>query len=123
MYVRIVKRLFLNLNKMYLPLGDDKVGIQECKNCGTKFKYKDFFKLLWPKTSVDCKNCGATHEITRLSSFFITALMLIPAFSMINLLPSILLRLLVFFLWVVVLAVLSPFIARFKLKDNSENKE
>lgn len=102
--------------------GGYKMVIQKCGNCGRQFKYKDLFKSFWPKNSIDCKNCGTSHEVTILSSFFISALIIIPSFSISNLIPNILLRLLIISTWIMILMALHPFIVRYKLKDRDNKK-
>ncbi|MDY0236345.1 MAG: hypothetical protein RBR71_09965 [Gudongella sp.] len=101
------------------------MGIQKCKNCGTKFKYKDLLKSVLPAEAgyIKCRNCGTSHQITRLSSFIMSALILAPMFLMISLTASRVLRLSVFAVWVVILGALSPYITRYKLKDSDKNKE
>jgi CXXC-20-CXXC protein len=100
------------------------MSIQKCTNCGTSFKYKDLLKSLWPDTGyIKCKNCGASHQITRLSSFIFSALIILSGFLISSLTLNILLRLSVLAVWVVILGALSPYIIRYKLKENDDTKE
>lgn len=57
------------------------MGIQKCKNCGTKFKYKDLLKPLWgfPDPLI-CRNCGTPHELKQLSSFAVIVLTVAQGF-------------------------------------------
>lgn len=103
------------------------MGIQKCKNCGTKFKYNTLLKpLLGIADPVHCSNCGATHYVTWISRFVLPALIMFPVFfknGILSFTPNISLSLLVYLVYIVIIKVLSPFILRYKLKDNDMNKE
>ena len=59
-------------DKSYVELqairGGSEVGIQECRNCGTRFEYGELMKPLggYPHPLI-CSNCGALHKITPIS--------------------------------------------------------
>lgn len=55
------------------------MGIQKCENCGTKFKYKALLKVLLGK-SLECRNCGAPHEMILSSRIVLSVLLIWPAF-------------------------------------------
>lgn len=102
------------------------MGIQKCKDCGTRFEYNELMKPLggYPHPLI-CSKCGASHKITPISRWGISALIMLPVFIMISLRPdmNVLLRLLVYFVYLVISKALSPFILRYELEDKNENKE
>lgn len=55
------------------------MGIQKCENCGTKFKYKALLKIILGK-SLECRNCGAPHEMILSSRIVLSVLLIWPAF-------------------------------------------
>lgn len=96
--------------------------IQKCKNCGKKFKYNSLLiPFLGIANFVQCSYCGATHYITWFSRFVIPAFIILPVLfkdGILSFTPNILLSLLMYLIYVAIIKVLSPYILRYKLKDN-----
>ena len=103
------------------------MGIQKCKNCGTKFKYKDLLKQKGGVANpVHCNNCGASHDVTWISRFALPALIMLPVFfknGIRSFAPNILFAYLAYLVYVVIIKALSPYILRYRLKDSNMNKE
>lgn len=99
------------------------MGIQKCKNCGTKFEYKDLLKPWggYPDPLI-CKNCGAHHALTPISRMIISVLVGLPIFFILFLSAymGILLRFLVYFIFIAIIKALSPFILRYELANGNE---
>lgn len=100
--------------------------IQKCENCGTKFEYKALLKSLWSDKTADCRKCGAPHD-TRLSSrFAIPAIIMLPLFIKYSISDLITLNrtliYLMYLVYFVIFVALSPYIIKYKLKDNNEKK-
>jgi len=99
------------------------MGIQKCKNCGTKFKYKALLQPFWGFADpLQCSNCGTIHHVTWISRFTISILIMLPLFfnnAIRSLSTNILLLLLVYFVYLFILRALLPFIVRYGLKDTN----
>ena len=98
------------------------MGIQKCKNCGTKFKYKVLLKPLWGfPEPLQCSNCGTFHHVTWISRFAIAALTMLPLFFRkgIRSFSHILLTWLAYLIYLAILKSLSPYILRYGLKDDN----
>ena len=108
--------------KVLIVCGGQKVKIQKCERCGTKFNYMDLQKSFWfGKGYVECENCQTTHSqigITRI--IFLILLIIFPIgfkSSIIRLLsPNISLILFLYFLYEVLIIALIPYIIRYKSK-------
>lgn len=103
------------------------MGIQKCKNCGTKFKYNTLLKpFLGIADPIHCSKCGATHYVTWISRFILPALIMLPVLfknGILSFTPNKTLSVLVYIVYVAIIKVLSPYILRYKLKDNKMNKK
>ena len=103
------------------------MGIQECKKCGTKFKYKALLQPFWGQIQpLKCSNCETIHHLTKTSRFTIATLTMLPLFFMSGIrrfLPNIFLTLLAYLVYVFILRALFPFIIRYGLKDTNIIKE
>ena len=99
--------------------------MQKCKSCETEFKYKALLKAFLSDGTLDCKNCGASHSMTWVNRFAIAALVFLPTFLVRvirslqpNVLrPSLLVVFVGYLVYLVILAVLAPYIFRYKLRD------
>lgn len=82
------------------------MGIQKCKNCGTKFKYNTLLKpFLGIADHIQCSFCGAIHDVTCISRFAIPTFIILPVFfknGILRLTPNILLSLLVYLVYVTI---------------------
>ena len=96
------------------------MGIQKCRHCGTKFKYKALLKVLLGK-SLECRNCGVHHEMILSSRIVLSVLLIWPA-SIKSFLLSVFSNLtavfLVYLVYAIIIMAVSPYLLRYKLKDN-----
>ena len=103
------------------------MGIQKCKNCGTKLKYKDLFKAVFSDNVLHCINCRAFHKIALGSRAILMLLIILPSF--ITLFPestkehirstlTLQTGLLVALVYISIIIALSPYIFKYKLKDS-----
>ena len=99
--------------------------IQKCDNCGTKFEYKSLLKSLWTDKTADCRKCGASHEIRLFSRFAIPAIIMLPLFIRYSISEWLMLNktliYLVYLVYFIIFVALSPYIIKYKLKDNNKN--
>ncbi|MDY0237091.1 MAG: hypothetical protein RBR71_13780 [Gudongella sp.] len=96
------------------------MGIQKCENCEMKFKYKALLKVL-VGSSLECRNCRAPHETILSSKVVLSILLIWPAFIksvILSIFPNLTMVFLVYLVYVVILAALSPYFLKYKLKDN-----
>lgn len=103
------------------------MGIQKCKNCGTRFQYKHLLKDPggW-NDPIHCNKCGASHYLIRTSNFIVALLVLLPMFlkdGIESLGPNFPLALLVYLVYAGIIKILSPYILKYKLKDKDEDEK
>lgn len=99
--------------------------IQKCKNCGTEFKYKTLLRVLLGK-SLECRNCGAFHEMMLSSRIILSVLLIWPAFIksfLLNVFSNLILVFLAYIVYAIIILALSPYIFRYKLKDSNESNK
>lgn len=96
------------------------MSIQKYKNCGIKFRYKNLLKVLLDNP-LKCENCGAPHELEISSRVIQTLLLLWPMFikSIIQkIFPTLILQISSYFIYAIIISLLSPYIFRYRLKDS-----
>jgi CXXC-20-CXXC protein len=97
--------------------------MQKCRNCAKKFKWKVVFKSIWRGYSpIECEDCQSKHYINFPSRVLFAMTISAPLLFQ-NYLHNLLggYSFWVYPLWVFLLSVSAPFIARYSMKkiDNA----
>ena len=94
---------------------------QRCKNCSKQFKWKSVVKSIWSGyKSIECDNCKSRHHINFVSRLLIALSIPLPLifqrylYSIFNSYS-----LLVYLIWVLFVLLISPYITRYHIKDNT----
>lgn len=104
------------------------MGMDMCKRCRTRFKYKDLLKGFFSFTNdISCGNCGVAHEMTLMSRIIPIILILLPSFlsiwsesirDSIRAFPNPMFLFLLVFFYLALVIALSLFMSRYKLKKS-----
>lgn len=88
-----------------------------CTKCNKKFLYKDIIKSAWlsMRRTIKCRKCGELYKISDISIWIVALIPTLPILftqALINIMGAY--TLLVYFLYIIFMALLSPFWIRFK---------
>lgn len=93
----------------------------KCYQCNQVFSYKDILIILWKSSrykDVICEKCGCVYKISYFTRILLSILIALPIFFF-NFLESWGINIfLAYFLYIIILIVVSPIFAKFKLISN-----
>ncbi|HSH35462.1 TIGR04104 family putative zinc finger protein [Schnuerera sp.] len=102
--------------------------MQRCKSCGNKFKWKDIIKSIWVKgySHIVCSKCDSEHRVKFITRLIIALFIVGPTilinnfryhgkyiFSVLNLSSKE--TILIYLIWIVLIIIITPIFARYKL--------
>lgn len=102
------------------------MSIQRCKKCGSKFNYIDILDSVgWGYKSLNCRSCGAKHNLKMMYIFILAVLLSLPMFfiaqiSKFALIISLNMGWVVLFyiIYIAIMVGLYPFIIRYRFKGD-----
>ena len=113
--------IFICLQYFKYRRGRFNLLTQRCKKCSKQFKWKSVVKSIWSGyKSIECDNCKSRHHINFVSRLLIALSIPLPLifqrylYSLFNSYS-----LLVYLIWVLLVLLISPYITRYHIKDNT----